>query len=259
MKTSSTDLNRLLDDFEDYLVSGYRQPHPERRLADGGAGVAAGSVRPSPAEAEAANGTPGAPPSPPLSESALRAAELSALCEQMLACTRCALYAGRTHAVPGEGALDPLVMVVGEGPGAEEDSSGRPFVGRAGQYLDRWLAAISLSRTTNAYIANVVKCRPPGNRDPLPEESNACFPYLERQIELVRPKAILAVGRIAARRLVGEEAGVGRLRGRVYTFKGLPVVLTYHPSGVLRNQALRAPVWEDLKLLKGLLDEKGQT
>ena len=122
--------------------------------------------------------------------------------------------------------------------------------------LDKWLAAISVSREKNAFIANIVKCRPPGNRDPQPEESEACFPYLERQIELVRPRSILAVGRIAAQRLIGSDIGIGKLRGKVYAWGGIPLIPTYHPSGVLRNPSLRGAVWEDLKRLRSLLDER---
>ncbi len=162
--------------------------------------------------------------------------------------------------MPGEGSERPLVMVVGEGPGAEEDRTGRPFVGPAGQYLDEWLAAVRigeepLSRRTNAYIANVVKCRPPGNRDPQPDEAAACLGYLRRQIALLRPRALLAVGRTAARYLLGIESGVGAARGRTWQFDSIPAIVTYHPSAVLRDRSLRRPVWEDLKALKALLDQ----
>jgi DNA polymerase len=145
------------------------------------------------------------------------------------------------------------VLVVGEGPGAEEDATGRPFVGKAGQYLDRWLKAIDLDRGSNCFIANIVKCRPPGNRDPLPEESAACLPYLQEQIAILSPRAILVVGRIAAQVLTGHAAGIGDLRARQHTFGDLPLVATYHPSAVLRDSSLRAPVWEDLKRLSALL------
>ena len=156
--------------------------------------------------------------------------------------------------MPGMGVLDPLVMVVGEGPGAEEDRQGLPFVRAAGQFLDKWLAAVGLSRETNTYIANVVKCRPPGNRDPEGDEVASCFPYLIRQVEIVKPKAILAVGRIAAQHLLHTTQGIGSLRGTVHRWKGIPLVATYHPSAVLRDMNLKRPVWEDLKRLKALLD-----
>jgi uracil-DNA glycosylase family 4 len=157
--------------------------------------------------------------------------------------------------VPGEGTSRPRVLVVGEGPGFEEDRSGRPFVGPAGRYLDKWLQAIGLDRGTNCFIANIVKCRPPGNRDPLPEESAACLPYLQRQIALLQPRAILTVGRISTQILVGRSVGIGELRGQRYTYRGIPLVATYHPSAVLRNQSLRKPVWEDLKLLRSVLGD----
>ncbi len=174
--------------------------------------------------------------------------------QEILACSLCPLSGGRTQAVPGVGVLDPLVMVIGEGPGAEEDRLGAPFVGPAGRYLDDWLRAIELSREANVYITNVVKCRPPGNRDPEPAEIQACRPYLERQIELVRPRVILAAGRVAAQFLTSSELGIGKLRGREHRCYGLPMVATYHPSGVLRNPDWRRPVWEDLKLLRSILD-----
>ncbi|MFW5786252.1 MAG: uracil-DNA glycosylase [bacterium] len=183
-----------------------------------------------------------------------REAALRELEQQVLVCTKCPLNEGRTNAVPGMGVIDPLVMVIGEGPGAQEDAQGEPFVGRAGQYLDKWLQAIGLSRRSNVYITNIVKCRPPGNRDPQPGEAAACNPYLERQIDLVRPRAILAVGRISSSLLTGRSDGIGRIRGRVYSYRGIPLVPTYHPSGVLRNDQWRRPVWEDLKLLKSILD-----
>ncbi len=185
-----------------------------------------------------------------------REAELSHLEEEIRVCKLCELARTRTNAVPGEGVFDPLVMVIGEGPGAEEDATGRPFVGRAGRYLDKWLDAIDLSREKNCFIGNIVKCRPPGNRDPKPEESSACLPYLVKQIELLKPKAILTVGRISSQILTGSMQGIGKLRGRIYNYNGVPLVPTYHPSGVLRNPSLRPYVWEDLKLLKAILEEK---
>ena len=174
--------------------------------------------------------------------------------EEVRVCTRCPLNEGRSNAVPGMGVLDPLVMVIGEGPGAQEDQQGKPFVGRAGQYLDKWLAAIELFRDTNVYITNIVKCRPPGNRDPQPGESAACNPYLERQIDIVRPRVILSVGRISSSILTDRADGIGRIRGREYRYRDIPLVATYHPSGVLRNDQWRRPVWEDLKLLKSIID-----
>ncbi len=182
-------------------------------------------------------------------------ASLDDIAAQVRTCTRCALHRGRKQAVPGEGAAAPRVLVIGEGPGAEEDATGRPFVGPAGQLLDRMLKAIELDRAANCFIANVVKCRPPGNRDPLPEESAACLPYLRAQIAALRPRAILAVGRVAAQILTGLTAGVGELRRRQLSYEGIPLAVTYHPSAVLRDSSLRRPVWEDLKRLKSMLGD----
>ena len=153
----------------------------------------------------------------------------------------------------GEGPLDPVVLFIGEGPGAEEDRTGRPFVGAAGRYLDTWIPPIGLKRE-QCFIANCVKCRPPQNREPHPDEINACLPYLERQILALRPRVICCLGRIAAQTLLGTTSNLGELRGRVHQRGGIPVVVTYHPSAVLRDkESLRKPVWDDLKLLKGLL------
>jgi DNA polymerase len=145
-------------------------------------------------------------------------------------------------------------MVIGEAPGAEEDRRGEPFVGRAGQLLDAMLRAIGLSRAENVYIANVLKSRPPNNRDPRPEEVAACLPYLQRQIELVRPRLLLAVGRIAAQNLLGTEESLSRLRGRVHRFGELntPLVVTYHPAYLLRNPADKRKAWEDLKFARNV-------
>ncbi|POR01819.1 hypothetical protein AU468_07665 [Alkalispirochaeta sphaeroplastigenens] len=184
-----------------------------------------------------------------------RRERLAALEVEVRRCSRCALSLGRTLAVAGEGVLDPLVMVVGEGPGREEDLQGRPFVGRAGQYLDKWLAAIDLSRETNVYITNIVKCRPPENRDPQPGESDACAPWLHEQIALVRPRLILTLGRISLRILTGSTRGITSLHGSRFRYRDIPLVPTFHPSAVLRNPDWRRPVWEDLKEVRRWLDE----
>ena len=180
---------------------------------------------------------------------------LEKIASEIAKCKKCRLCEKRRNVVPGMGVLNPDVMVIGEGPGGDEDVQGLPFVGRAGQYLDKWLVAIGLDRSTNCYIGNVVKCRPPMNRDPQPDEIAACMPYLVRQIAILKPKFILTVGRISSAVLSGQEAGIGRLRGRTYSFKGIPLIPTYHPSAVLRDQDLRKPVWDDLKRLKAELEE----
>jgi len=245
---SLSDLFRLLDDVEDYLTGGYRRDRP------GGEEPVEGGDRPE-GSADTAQHTAAEEASEILGDRASRLRQLAELAAEIAACTKCGLCRGRTHGVPGEGAIDPLVMVVGEGPGADEDATGRPFVGRAGQYLDKWLEAVQLSRSTNAFIANIVKCRPPGNRDPLPDEMVACRPYLDRQIDLVRPRVILTVGRISSANLSGLDVGINKLRGSTYSYRGVPLIPTYHPSGVLRNPDYRAPVWDDLRRLKKHLDE----
>jgi len=169
-------------------------------------------------------------------------------------CRACALATVKKNAVPGEGALHPLVMVIGEGPGADEDSSGRPFVGKAGQLLDKMLASIELSRETNCFIANMVKCRPPGNRDPDPSEITACFPFLKQQIALLRPRIILCAGRVAAQNLLSKNQGINSLRGEFFSYENIPVLCTFHPSAILRDESLKRPAWEDLKLLRAKLN-----
>jgi DNA polymerase len=151
-------------------------------------------------------------------------------------------------------------MVIGEAPGAEEDRRGEPFVGRAGQLLDAMLRSIGLSRDTNVYIANILKSRPPGNRDPRPEEVGACLPFLVRQIELLRPLLLLAVGRVAAQNLLGTDMPLGRLRGRVHRFGELntPLVVTYHPAYLLRSPADKRKAWEDLKFARSVFRQLTQ-
>ena len=189
---------------------------------------------------------------PALAESPAAAESLAAIAEAIASCVACGLCAGRNRTVPGEGDLRPTVLLVGEGPGEEEDRTGRPFVGAAGQYLDKWIPAIGLQRS-QCFIANVVKCRPPRNREPHPEEIAACLPFLKRQIKVMGPRTICCLGRIAAQTLLKTTASLGSLRGKVYSWNGIPLVVTYHPSAVLRETALRKPVWDDLRLLKTLL------
>jgi DNA polymerase len=182
------------------------------------------------------------------------AEEWESLRTEILQCTRCSLHTGRTQGVVGVGNPRADWMVIGEAPGAEEDRRGEPFVGRAGQLLDAMLRAIGLSRAQNVYIANVLKSRPPNNRDPRPEEVAACLPYLRRQIDLVRPRLLLAVGRIAAQNLLGTEESLSRLRGRVHRFGELntPLVVTYHPAYLLRTPADKRKAWEDLKFARSV-------
>lgn len=182
-------------------------------------------------------------------------ASLDELITSAKSCDRCRLCHTRKNVVTGMGVLTPDVFVVGEGPGANEDEQGLPFVGRGGQYLDKWLESIDFSRTTNCYIANIVKCRPPQNRDPMKDEIEACVGYLNQQIAFLKPKVIFACGRIAAQTLTGRTSALASLRQKIHSYQDIPLVITYHPAGVLRNPDLRRPVWEDLKFLKNLLEE----
>ena len=175
--------------------------------------------------------------------------------QEVLRCTRCPLHLTRTQGVFGVGPERCDWLVIGEAPGAEEDRRGEPFVGAAGQLLDAMLKAIGLDRTSNVYIANVLKSRPPGNRDPKPEEVAACLPFLERQIALLRPKIMLAVGRIAAQNLLGTDTPLGRLRGQVHRFGATPLVVTYHPAYLLRTPSDKRKAWEDLKFARSVYQE----
>ncbi len=159
-----------------------------------------------------------------------------------------------TRTVPGEGNPTARLMCIGEGPGEKEDRTGRPFVGAAGALLDQILAAIDCPRET-VFIANIVKCRPPQNRKPLPEEAMACLPYLHRQIALVRPKVILALGGTAAEWMLGVRKSLGDLRGQVHTYAGIPLVVTYHPAALLRNPNWKRPTWDDVRIARQLLDK----
>jgi uracil-DNA glycosylase family 4 len=231
---------KALDLLEDWLTTGYSRAHPELVLEDTGA-----------------RGT-----TPAAGQD--RTGSLAAIAAEVASCVKCGLSANRNTTVPGEGSLDPEVLFIGEGPGAEEDRTGRPFVGAAGKYLDTWLPPIGLARE-QCFIANCVKCRPPQNREPHPDEIGACLPYLVRQIAILKPRVICCLGRIAAQTVLRTTASLGELRGRIHQLpreiqqspdRAIPVVVTYHPSAVLRDKAsLRKPVWDDLKLLKGLLQK----
>ena len=170
--------------------------------------------------------------------------------EAVRTCTACDLYKTRTQGVIGVGDEKAEWLIIGEAPGADEDVRGEPFVGQAGKLLDAMLAAIGLKRGENVYIANVLKSRPPGNRNPAPEEVAACMPYLERQIQLIQPKIILALGRFAVQSLLNTEEAIGRLRGRVHQYHGVPFIVTYHPAYLLRNLPDKEKAWEDLCLAR---------
>ena len=195
--------------------------------------------------------TPALPVAPCIRESSpIDSMNWDALLAEIKSCTRCELAKSRTQAVPGVGDIHAEWLFVGEAPGANEDRLGEPFVGDAGKLLDAILAAIGLARGSNVFIANVLKSRPPGNRDPKPEEVAACLPFLERQIELIQPRLIVALGRFAAQSLLATDTPIGRMRGQVHRYRGVPLVVTYHPAYLLRNPLDKAKVWEDLVLAR---------
>lgn len=178
---------------------------------------------------------------------------LDGIADLVRACTRCALHATARNAVPGEGNPHAELVCVGEAPGANEDEQGRPFVGEAGQLLTKILAAIDLPRDA-VYICNVLKHRPPANRDPLPDEVAACQPFLRRQLLTVKPRVIVALGRFAAQTLLGTTMPLGKLREQIHFYHGIPVIVTYHPAALLRNEAWKRPTWSDVKLARRILD-----
>ncbi|MDR0402870.1 MAG: uracil-DNA glycosylase [Treponema sp.] len=266
----------FLDIADDYLAGGYRKTRAPRVYTGGGEresppgegeiraefqGGASGASKAEPAASETEPAYDSLEPA--AADEAVPADDsLEQVAADISRCGRCGLCSTRTNTVPGEGASRPLVMVVGEGPGADEDISGRPFVGRAGQLLDRMLDSkgkIGLSRSVNCYIANVVKCRPPQNRNPLPDETAACLPFLRRQIRLLKPLVILAAGNTAAKALLDTTEGITRLRGSFAAFsldnRDIPLLPTFHPSALLRDEGLKVPVWNDMKTLRAKLCE----
>ena len=182
-----------------------------------------------------------------------QAESVAAVAELVAACTKCRLCEARNHTVPGEGPADARLVVVGEGPGRVEDETGRPFVGPAGELLTKILAAIDLPRE-RVFICNVVKCRPPENRTPQYDEVAACVPYLFRQIDLLKPKVILAMGGTAAQTLLNTKQALGALRSRIHRFRGIPLIVTYHPAALLRNPNWKKPTWDDVRIARRLLD-----
>ena len=198
----------------------------------------------------------GGPTTDLFSEDPVKDASLDAVAAMIHECTQCGLCESRTNAVPGEGPSDASLVVVGEGPGATEDETGRPFVGRAGVLLTEILAAIDLPRE-QVYICNVVKCRPPSNRKPQQDEIDACVPYLHRQLEILKPAVILAMGGTAAETLLGTRQSLGSLRNKVHEFRGTPLVVTYHPAALLRNPHWKKPTWDDVRIARQLVDKRG--
>ncbi|MEK6594394.1 MAG: uracil-DNA glycosylase [Pseudomonadota bacterium] len=192
--------------------------------------------------------------------SAIMRMDWPALKVSVASCTACPLHARRNKTVFGVGAENADWLFVGEGPGADEDAQGEPFVGQAGKLLDSMLAAIGAKRGDNVYIANIVKCRPPGNRNPAPGEALACEPYLHRQIELIKPRLIVALGKVAAVNLLAREASVASMRGKVHEYRGTPLIVTYHPAYLLRSLPDKAKAWVDLcfavETMRGLQTRK---
>jgi len=248
MKTILTDYWKLLDNMEDYLRGGVRRKHPEPPELD-----------------YTVEHT--AQPEPPIENhhhfhgaAAVGVVEmgepdtLDRVASEVAGCHLCDLGSKRQNPVSGMGPLNPLVMVIGEGPGSDEDQSGLPFVGSTGEYFDKWLGSIGLDRNTNCFITNMVKCRPPMNRAPLGEELSACRPFLDRQIALLRPKVLFAVGQTAGQHLLDSQEEIQSLRGNTYTYGDIPLVVTYHPEDVLQKPEHRPAVWEDLNRLKAIME-----
>ena len=213
---------------------------------------------PSSARPEAPSPSPGIsfdPPSADLfaTDPIQRATSLQDVATLIADCRKCKLCEGRTNTVPGEGPATARLVVIGEGPGRTEDETGRPFVGRAGELLTKILEAIKLPRE-QVYICNIVKCRPPENRLPQYDEIAACLPFLYRQLELVKPKVILAMGGTAAQSLLNTKQSLGALRNQIHRFRGIPVVITYHPAALLRNPNWKRPTWDDVRIAARLLD-----
>lgn len=216
------------------------------RTPPAGAGTAAGA---SPAESDP--GKPAAVEAETLTGTARR---LEILSNEVSGCVKCGLSEGRTQVVFGRGAADAELVVVGEAPGGREDATGLPFVGPAGKLLDLLLLAVGIERDS-AYICNVLKCRPPNNRDPMVDEVETCAPYLHAQLDIIQPRVLLAVGKFAAQWLSGREQSIGRLRGDVHEYRGVPVVATYHPAYLLRSPHATRKTWQDLQLMRQVLDE----
>lgn len=182
--------------------------------------------------------------------------DLAQLASTVAGCTACPLRQTCTQTVFGVGDQNADWLYIGEGPGASEDALGEPFVGQAGKLLDNMLAAIGLKRGRNVYITNIVKCRPPNNRNPSDEEARQCAPYLARQIELIRPKLIIALGKVAAQNLLNSDDSIANLRGKIHDFKGIPLIVTYHPAYLLRALPEKAKAWKDLCMARAFMESQ---
>src|SRR5437763_11024490 len=214
----------------------------------------AASPRPAP-DAGSPSAPEGVPPASPLAFSRSSAEALVAVREDIGDCTRCKLHTlGRTQVVFGVGRADADLMFVGEAPGADEDEQGIPFIGRAGQLLTKIIEAIDLKRD-DVYIANIIKCRPPQNRNPEPDEVASCEPFLFRQVDIIKPKVIVALGKYAAQTLLRTDAPISKIRGKQFDYRGATLIPTFHPAYLLRNPSSKREVWDDMKLVKRLLAE----
>jgi DNA polymerase len=226
---------------------------PRANVAPAVASSRAPLLQPPPAAAQTVTAAVALPVADPIRVARIATLDWDALVTDMATCQACRLCEKRQQAVPGVGARDAPWLFVGEGPGADEDEQGEPFVGQAGKLLDAMLAATGLQRGREVYIANVVKCRPPGNRTPSPDEAQACAPYLDRQIALIQPKIIVALGKTAVTRLTGRDTSMASLRQQRFEYQGLPVVATYHPAYLLRNLPDKLKAWEDLVFARRVL------
>lgn len=234
---STATFSKLLDDLESYLQ--YKRDEGVERLEVERTVLNELARMPDP--------VPEAVPLHPAADAPETFGSLEAIVEHVSRCRSCPLHASRTHTVPGEGNGEaPDILFVGEGPGADEDAQGRPFVGKAGELLTRMIEAMGYRRD-EVYIANIVKCRPPNNRTPRPEEMEACLPYLRRQIGLIRPRIIIALGATAVKGLLGDASGITRLRGNWQEYEGIRLMPTFHPSYLLRDPSKKKEVWQDLR------------
>jgi DNA polymerase len=251
---SRDDLAAHLRFYADLGVEGFSRDPAWRNRQQRGSSSPTGSAPPAgtPAQGPEGGAWSGEPTVTPLSRGAREA--LAAIRADIGDCTRCKLHAGRTNLVFGVGNPEARLMFVGEGPGADEDEQGVPFVGKAGQLLTQIIKAMGLERA-EVYIANVVKCRPPGNRNPEPDEIEHCEPFLVRQIETIQPKVVVALGKFAAQTLLGSTTPITRLRGEFHRFGCVDVMPTFHPSYLLRNPAAKREVWDDMKKVMARLNE----
>ncbi len=243
---------------------GAEKAHPLASIADTTAPATRTEVMPNGPAAPLPRWSRGAPPIPgpgltiespshALGDGLLALQTLEEVAERIRTTHCCALCPNRIKAVPGDGNPNARLVLVGEGPGANEDAQGIPFVGQAGNLLNGILEAIEVPRES-VYITNIVKCRPPQNRKPLPDEIAACIPYLHRQLEIIQPKVILALGSTAAEAMLGVRKSLGELRNKVHTYNGIPLVVTYHPAALLRNPNWKKPTWDDVRIVRQLLD-----